>query len=121
MATPGDNYAVSTAATGAPGAASIPDYVSPMNVGGMISQTMESGGDDAFAETKRAASTWEERYEQLKQFRQDNGHCLVPGRYKENPPLGRWVESQVRTYSVNLSSRRSIFRPDTSTCFHNSL
>ena len=33
---------------------------------------------------------WMLRYEQLQQYRQDFGDCLVPQRFAENPKLGTW-------------------------------
>ena len=36
-------------------------------------------------------ATWEERYEELKAFKQENGHTVVPKNYG---PLGSWVRSQ---------------------------
>lgn len=35
--------------------------------------------------------SWDERYEQLKQFKKKYGHCNVPYRWCEHPGLGRWV------------------------------
>eukprot|EP01088_Endostelium_zonatum_P003405 TRINITY_DN14617_c0_g1_i1.p1 TRINITY_DN14617_c0_g1~~TRINITY_DN14617_c0_g1_i1.p1 ORF type:complete len:245 (+),score=66.82 TRINITY_DN14617_c0_g1_i1:254-988(+) len=35
--------------------------------------------------------SWNERYLQLKEFKDRFGHCKVPYRWPENPPLGRWV------------------------------
>ena len=36
--------------------------------------------------------TWGKRYSQLKEFKEANGHCNVPQRYKANVGLGRWVK-----------------------------
>ncbi|CAJ1935227.1 unnamed protein product [Cylindrotheca closterium] len=36
-------------------------------------------------------STWESRFKDLVQFKQEHGHCNVPRRYKANPKLGVWV------------------------------
>ncbi|CAJ1935222.1 unnamed protein product [Cylindrotheca closterium] len=36
-------------------------------------------------------STWESRFRDLVQFKQEYGHCNVPRRYKGNPKLGVWV------------------------------
>lgn len=38
--------------------------------------------------------SWEDRFEDLKAFRQQNGHCNVPTQWDENPVLGRWVANQ---------------------------
>ena len=37
---------------------------------------------------------WEQKFNELKQFRQEHGHAFVPVNYKENKPLGTWVASQ---------------------------
>jgi Helicase associated domain len=33
---------------------------------------------------------WDAMFEQLKEFKQKFGNCLVPKRYKDNPKLGTW-------------------------------
>jgi Helicase associated domain. len=33
---------------------------------------------------------WDERFNQLAEFKKANGHCLVPQRFPSNPPLGTW-------------------------------
>jgi len=45
--------------------------------------------------------SWDERLKQLKQYRQVNGHCRVPQRYKVNPQLGNWVRDQRQFYKKN--------------------
>lgn len=42
--------------------------------------------------------TWGVRYEQLKSFKEEYGHCNVPVIYQENPPLGKWVNTQRRIW-----------------------
>ena len=37
---------------------------------------------------------WEERFSELKAYKEANGHCNVPQGYLENPKLARWVVSQ---------------------------
>jgi hypothetical protein len=39
---------------------------------------------------------WDRRFEKLVRYKQENGHCLVPQTYKEDPQLGNWVSSQRR-------------------------
>ena len=34
---------------------------------------------------------WDEKFGELLAYRQENGHCNVPKRYKPNPALGTWV------------------------------
>ena len=37
---------------------------------------------------------WEDRFEELKDYRKKYGNCLVPQNYQDNKPLGRWVDTQ---------------------------
>jgi hypothetical protein len=47
----------------------------------------------------RPHKTWEEHFEELKEFHRENGHTRVPRRtYKKNPFLGEWVHYQRRNY-----------------------
>ena len=41
---------------------------------------------------------WYSRLEDLKQYKQQYGDCLVPNKYAENPPLGTWVMHQRAQY-----------------------
>eukprot|EP00592_Proboscia_alata_P023929 CAMPEP_0194446020 /NCGR_PEP_ID=MMETSP0176-20130528/128189_1 /TAXON_ID=216777 /ORGANISM="Proboscia alata, Strain PI-D3" /LENGTH=935 /DNA_ID=CAMNT_0039272661 /DNA_START=817 /DNA_END=3621 /DNA_ORIENTATION=- len=45
-------------------------------------------------------SSWNKRLEQLRRFREDNGHTSVPVRYHANPKLGRWVKIQREQYAL---------------------
>uniref|UniRef100_A0A7S3P091 Helicase-associated domain-containing protein n=1 Tax=Amphora coffeiformis TaxID=265554 RepID=A0A7S3P091_9STRA len=41
---------------------------------------------------------WMKHYEELKQFKQEHGHCNVPARYSKNRRLGIWVSAQRQQY-----------------------
>jgi len=41
---------------------------------------------------------WEERFNELKEFKDLHGHCRVPYRYAKNMELGRWVSHQRQNY-----------------------
>jgi hypothetical protein len=75
-------------------AASLPEY----RTGGIIGDTNRPATN--------STSSWQERFNELKQYQQDHGNCLVPGRYKENPPLGRWVESQRKQYHQYMAAKK---------------
>lgn len=47
-------------------------------------------------DTKR--KSWDERFDELQQYRREHGNCLVPQKYPLNPKLGRWVENQRSAY-----------------------
>jgi len=62
-------------------------------------------------EKKKAArakiKTWEERFEQLLQFKSEKGHMRVPQNYTENPALGNWVHKQRTEYKKMNEGRSS--------------
>jgi hypothetical protein len=37
---------------------------------------------------------WTEHFEELKTYKSQYGHCMVPTHYASNPKLGRWVHTQ---------------------------
>jgi hypothetical protein len=44
--------------------------------------------------TSRPTDTWDERFEQLVEYRNELGDCNVPQSYEKTPGLGRWVNRQ---------------------------
>ncbi len=58
------------------------------------------------------ADSWDERFGQLKAFKQRHGHCEVPGQWPETPQLGRWVSQQRQRKKSNLLSAERIRRLD---------
>jgi len=50
---------------------------------------------------------WQTRFEQLCEFRQKHGDCLVPQKYPKNPELGRWVQKQRYNYKLSLKGEAS--------------
>ena len=47
---------------------------------------------------KSVSSKWQQHYEELKSFKEINGHFYVPQKYKENPALAEWVKNQRREW-----------------------
>lgn len=41
---------------------------------------------------------WSTRLQQLKDYKDTAGHCLVPAEFPDNPKLGRWVKQQRKEY-----------------------
>ena len=39
---------------------------------------------------------------ELEEFQQENGHCLVPKRFQNNPSLGNWVNKQRQNYRRHM-------------------
>jgi len=61
---------------------------------------LESVGFDWNSSKKKTdlTSIWSERFQQMREFKAQFGHCLVPQRYAANPKLGGWVKSQRSNY-----------------------
>jgi len=49
---------------------------------------------------------WEAMFEELRKFKEREGHCKVPRRYSNNPELGRWVGTQ-RGQRLKISKERA--------------
>jgi len=45
-------------------------------------------------------SIWNERVEQLKQYKTQNGNCMVPISYKADKKLANWVSNQRKQFSL---------------------
>ena len=56
---------------------------------------------------KPQESGWMERYEELKQFQQSNGHCNVPKQYPPNKKLGLWVYKQREAYRLRQAGKET--------------
>mmetsp|Transcript_22553 Transcript_22553/g.26002 ORF Transcript_22553/g.26002 Transcript_22553/m.26002 type:complete len:115 (-) Transcript_22553:13-357(-) len=54
--------------------------------------------------------TWDERFKEMLEFKESNGHCMIPQTYV-NGPLGHWVHTQRKEYQnmkKGLSSSLSL-------------
>jgi hypothetical protein len=52
-------------------------------------------------------AVWEERLNEIKEYKRQNGHCNVPSQYDENQKLATWVKCQRRQYKLFVASKRS--------------
>ena len=43
---------------------------------------------------------WDSNFNKLVAYKEKYGDCLVPKRYKDDPKLGTWVDTQVRSVSL---------------------
>jgi Helicase associated domain len=50
---------------------------------------------------------WTEHYEQLQEYRKQNGNCLVPTHFSTNMKLGRWVHTQRHQHRLMQRGRKS--------------
>lgn len=53
--------------------------------------------------------TWQQRYNELRAYREREGHCLVPQSYGPNPKLGLWVMQQRRQYKLMHDGKTGSF------------
>lgn len=51
--------------------------------------------------------SWNQRLDELKQYKQQFGSCLVPSRYPPNPELGIWVGTQRTQYRLYQQAKQS--------------
>ena len=50
---------------------------------------------------------WNERYNELVQFKRLQGHCNVPSCYEDNPALSQWVKRQRYQHKLKSSGKHS--------------
>jgi len=60
-----------------------------------------------FETTYRAEALWQQRYNELRHYKEQTGHCNVPQTYNLNKPLGRWVRRQRHELSKIFENEKS--------------
>lgn len=93
--------------------------ITPMSVSSTGTMSSTSGVNN---ETSRATSgpkfrafhekKWDERLLELRAFRREHGHSLVPHTYPPNPQLARWVKRQRRQHKLLQGGKASTMTPD---------
>jgi hypothetical protein len=79
------------------------------------SLTNDEDDDDASADSSSSslkfrayqAENWTEKFEELIEFRNQYGHCLVPNAFPDNPALAQWVKRQRYQYKLKKEGKRS--------------
>ena len=56
--------------------------------------------------------SWDERFQELLNFKQTFGHCIVPQHSQHIPGLGSWVKEQRKNYKLMMEGRRSSMTPE---------
>ena len=51
---------------------------------------------------------WMINYQELKRFKDEEGHCLVPFKFERNPTIGVWVITQRQHYKYMKQGKDSI-------------
>uniref|UniRef100_A0A7S4S7U3 Helicase-associated domain-containing protein n=1 Tax=Ditylum brightwellii TaxID=49249 RepID=A0A7S4S7U3_9STRA len=57
---------------------------------------------------KMHEDNWHDMLDDLKEFKERHGDCIVPQKYSPNPQLGRWVYTQRRAYTRNSLTKERI-------------
>ena len=74
------------------------------------STVKETGGEIRFRASH--LEQWNQRFNELVQFRLQNGNCLVPVEYAPNPRLSYWVKRQRGQYKLLKEGKHSTLTPD---------
>ena len=63
------------------------------------------GNEGTTARGATSSVSWDERFQQLVEYKDQNGHCRVPAKkYEPNPQLGLWVDRQRQLFKKNKLS-----------------
>ena len=69
--------------------------------------TSSLSSSTASASSPYKQDQWNERYQELIQYRRVYGNCLVPHTWVHNKPLAQWVKRQRYQYKLRIAGRRS--------------
>ena len=59
---------------------------------------------------RKGEAAWDEKYDELRRYLQENGDCHVPTKLQGNRAFGRWVSTQRSQYKKNKLSRDKVDR-----------
>jgi hypothetical protein len=62
----------------------------------------------------RVANTdkmWHQQYDKVVEFKQTNGHCLVPSKYEKDASLSKWVNTQRGRHEIGFVWRVDKYAP----------
>ena len=74
----------------------------------MTEQRIKKLEQIGFIFTSLNESTWEKRFQEVKEFKAAYGHCRVPYHFDGNPKLGAWCNNQRAQYKKYLSDQKSL-------------
>mmetsp|Transcript_13051 Transcript_13051/g.19878 ORF Transcript_13051/g.19878 Transcript_13051/m.19878 type:complete len:740 (+) Transcript_13051:2-2221(+) len=60
----------------------------------------------------RDTASWDDRVEELRLYKNETGHCLVPRHYPSNPQLGQWVSTQRVQYRLMQEGKGGVMTPE---------
>jgi Helicase associated domain len=56
---------------------------------------------------RKGQPSWDKRFRELLQYKDEHGDCSVPTKYAANPALGRWVSTQRSQYKLYRSGAKT--------------
>jgi hypothetical protein len=62
-------------------------------------------------DVRESHTSWEERFEELKAYKRENGHANVPKVYSKNPSLGYWVSCALYRHLFHCSHVTQSYNP----------
>ena len=74
---------------------------------GRRNQALIDANEHPFQQKKKGQVSWKKRFEELKAFKVEHGHCNVPEGYEDNPKLGTWVTRQRTQYRFRKEGKKS--------------
>ena len=84
---------------------------------GKVLRELEKGGPDPSFSflfkmgkakmRKEQLRGWNDRYNQLLEYKAEHKNCLVPARYSKNKALGKWVNNQRTQYRLRSEGEKS--------------
>ena len=81
--------------------------LTPLKSDGTNSSTKGADILPQSSSTMQKTDQWQERFDELVEFRNQYGHCLVPLDFERNPRLGHWVKRQRTQYKLKISGESS--------------
>ena len=73
---------------------------------------LESIGFDWGTRRIDVALNWSVGIQEMREFKEQFGNCLVPYKYADNPKLGQWVSTQRKNYRFHQEGKPSSMTED---------
>ena len=72
-----------------------------------LPRSSSTGSSRVTSDRESHSEKWIQKFQELVEFRQKFGHCLVPLEYPENPSLAHWTKRQRGQYKVKMEGKHS--------------
>lgn len=69
--------------------------------------TVGRGGGKRNRGNLKPSVSWNQRFNELKAYKEEHGDCQVPVKYPPNPQLGMWVASQRKQYHKFMEAKKA--------------